>query len=128
MTRRNFFTKAAAAAAGASVANSLVASARADDPTNSPQQESTKSPIYDQGDTPKQFPPGEPGKDYAPVITPNGTTLPYKIVDGVKIFHLIPGEVDHEFAQDFVLVAGGSMARFIAQPLRLWRGTVCAFT
>lgn len=43
-------------------------------------------------------PPGEPGKDYNPVITPNGTTLPFKIIDGVKVFHLIAEEVTHEFA------------------------------
>lgn len=34
------------------------------------------------------FPPGEPGRDYNPIITPNGATLPFKIVDGVKVFHL----------------------------------------
>jgi manganese oxidase len=98
ITRRNFFTKAATAAAGATVANSLLPSARGDQPKNTPEQESAKSTGYDQGDTGNQFPPGEPGKDYAPVITPNGSTLPYKVVDGVKVFHLIPGEVDHEFA------------------------------
>jgi manganese oxidase len=43
-------------------------------------------------------PPGEPGRDYNPVITPNGATLPFKVVDGVKIFHLIAEEVTHEFA------------------------------
>jgi FtsP/CotA-like multicopper oxidase with cupredoxin domain len=42
-------------------------------------------------------PPGEPGKDYAPVITPNGAALPWKLVDGVKVFHLVAEEVDHEF-------------------------------
>jgi FtsP/CotA-like multicopper oxidase with cupredoxin domain len=42
--------------------------------------------------------PGEPGKDYTPVITPNGATLPYKLIDGVKVYHLIAEEVDHEFA------------------------------
>lgn len=42
--------------------------------------------------------PGEPGKDYTPVVTPNGVALPFKIVDGVKVFHLIAEEVDHEFA------------------------------
>ncbi len=44
------------------------------------------------------MPPGEPGKDYTPVITPNGVTLPWKVVDGVKVFHLIAEEIDHEFA------------------------------
>jgi len=43
-------------------------------------------------------PPGEPGRDYNPVITPNGATLPCKVVDGVKIFHLVAQEVTHEFA------------------------------
>lgn len=45
-----------------------------------------------------QFEPGEPGVHYQPVITPNGVNLPYKIIDGVKVFHLIAQEVDHEFA------------------------------
>ena len=38
-----------------------------------------------------------PGKDYQPVVTPNGGTLPFKIVGGVKVFHLIAEEVDHAF-------------------------------
>ena len=43
--------------------------------------------------------PGLPGRDYTPVITPNGWTLPFKIVDGVKVFHLVSEEVfDHEFS------------------------------
>jgi hypothetical protein len=41
--------------------------------------------------------PGKPGRDYNPVITPNGSTLPFRVVDGVKIFHLIAEEVTHEF-------------------------------
>lgn len=31
-------------------------------------------------------------------MTPNGVTLPWKLVDGVKIFHLIAEPVTHEFA------------------------------
>ncbi len=42
--------------------------------------------------------PGEPGKDYTPVVTPNGRTLPFRIIDGVKVFHLVAEEVRHEFA------------------------------
>jgi FtsP/CotA-like multicopper oxidase with cupredoxin domain len=45
-----------------------------------------------------QYRPGRPNEDYRPVITPNGTTLDYRVVDGVKVFHLVAGEVDHEFA------------------------------
>ncbi len=44
------------------------------------------------------LPPGEPGKDYRPVVTPNNVSLPWKIVDGVKVYHLVAEEVEHEFA------------------------------
>lgn len=46
-------------------------------------------------------PPLEPGKkdvDYRPVITPNGMSLDFKVVGGVKVYHLVAEEVDHEFA------------------------------
>ncbi len=42
--------------------------------------------------------PGQPMRDYQPTVTPGGSTLPFKIVDGVKVFHLVAEEVDHEFA------------------------------
>lgn len=42
--------------------------------------------------------PGLPGRDYRPVVTPNGAALPFQIVEGTKVFHLVAEEVDHEFA------------------------------
>ncbi len=42
--------------------------------------------------------PGLPGRDYRPVITPNSIALPFRIVDGVKVFHLVAENVMHEFA------------------------------
>lgn len=42
--------------------------------------------------------PGEPGRDYTPVVTPNNVSLPFRLVDGVKVYHLIAEEVLHEFA------------------------------
>jgi len=42
--------------------------------------------------------PGEPGRDYTPTVTPSGATLPWKVVDGVKVYHLIAEEVEHDFA------------------------------
>ncbi len=45
-----------------------------------------------------RVPPGQAGRDYTPVIVPNGATLPWKLVDGVKVFHLVAEEVEHEFA------------------------------
>ena len=47
--------------------------------------------------------PGLPGKHYTPVIVPNGIALPFTIVGGVKIFHLIAEQVlKHEFAPGLV--------------------------
>ncbi len=46
----------------------------------------------------RAFPPGRPGRDYDPVVVPNGSKLPWKIVDGAKVFHMVAEEVDHEFA------------------------------
>lgn len=34
----------------------------------------------------------------ARVVTPNGATLPWRVVDGVKVGHLVAEVVDHEFA------------------------------
>jgi len=42
--------------------------------------------------------PGLPNRDYLPVVVPNGTKLPWKIVDGVKVFHMVAEEVEHELA------------------------------
>lgn len=59
----------------------------------------TSNPYYPRTVDPNNtYPPGLPGKDYQPVIVPDGATLPFKIRDGVKVFHLVAEEVDHEFA------------------------------
>ena len=51
--------------------------------------------------------PGEPGKDYTPVVVPNGWTLPYKVIGGVKVFHLVAEEVEHEFAPNLKATCWG---------------------
>jgi manganese oxidase len=53
------------------------------------------------------FPPGQPGVDYQPTVTPGGTTLPWKIVDGVKIYHLVAEPVEHEFAPGLTATCWG---------------------
>ena len=45
----------------------------------------------------KALPAVFPGKGYKPVVVPNGGALAYKVVDGVKVFHLIAEEVNHSF-------------------------------
>jgi FtsP/CotA-like multicopper oxidase with cupredoxin domain len=41
------------------------------------------------------------------VITPNGSTLPMKLVNGVKVGHLVAGEFDHEIAPGLKIKAWG---------------------
>jgi len=43
--------------------------------------------------SPAAGPSGEPA-----VVTPNGSTLPLRVVDGVKVGHLVAEPIDHEFA------------------------------
>lgn len=52
-------------------------------------------------------PPGEPGKDYTPVYTPNGETLSWKVVDGVKVFHLVAEPVREEVVEGLTIDTWG---------------------
>jgi manganese oxidase len=94
MSRRKFFSKAVVTAGAAALGATSVQGA---EPAGQPLENPEKIKGNAQSDQ-QDYPPGEPGKDYTPVITPNGSTLPYKLVGGVKVFHLIAEEVDHEFA------------------------------
>ncbi|MGI8437964.1 MAG: multicopper oxidase domain-containing protein, partial [Chthoniobacterales bacterium] len=44
---------------------------------------------------------------YLPVVTPNGSTLPWKMVGGVKEFHLIAEPVKREFAPGMIVNCWG---------------------
>lgn len=74
VTRRRMLGTGAATLAASAFANAVTHAARAaDQPPNSA---------------------GNAGS----VIVPNGAKLPFKIVDGVKVFHLVAEEVEHEYA------------------------------
>ncbi len=90
ISRRQALTDGAAAITAGSFLLSGIQQAQAAQPATATPAQS----ITDQ----QPMPPAQPGKDYTPVVTPNGVSLPFKIVDGVKVFHLIAEEVDHEFA------------------------------
>ena len=98
LTRRHFLTGTATLASGAAVLRQMTGSALAQRPgADAPRAESsaaTGQPAAGQ----KAWPPSQPGVDYLPVTTPNGSTLPWKLVDDVKVFHLIAEEVEHEIA------------------------------
>lgn len=54
-----------------------------------------------------RYEPGLPGQHYTPVHKTNGSTLPFKIVDGVKVFHLVAEEITHEFAPGLKAIVWG---------------------
>lgn len=60
---------------------------------------------------PGNYPPGVPGEDYTPVVTPNGVTLRYSVRGGVKVFHLVAEEVEHEFAPGLAATCWGFNGR-----------------
>src|SRR5882724_5655852 len=100
-SRRQFVAGAATIAGSAAVLQKLTAQVQSVAPD---QTAATNALVKTERNSPPQnLPPGEPGKDYNPVITPNGSTLPWKLVDGVKVYHLIAQEVlNHEFAPGLV--------------------------
>ena len=42
-----------------------------------------------------------------PVVTPNGTTMPFRVADGVKEFHLVAEPVEREFAKGMTVKCWG---------------------
>jgi len=51
--------------------------------------------------------PPPTGLPYTPVHTPNGWSLPHRMRDGVKEFHLVAEEIEHEFAPGCVAKCWG---------------------
>lgn len=93
LTRREMI-----AASGAALASSAVAFGPGRPVWAALPEQAAADNQHAHDDHEKPQPPGEPNRDYTPVITPNGTTLPFKMIAGVKVYHLIAEEVEHEFA------------------------------
>ena len=92
-TRRKFLTSTAALTGGAAAVLLGQGAAAQTSDAKSQWDESYSGGSPDQ----PVLAPGFPNEDYKPVITPSGGPLPWKIVDGVKVFHLVAEEIDHEF-------------------------------
>jgi FtsP/CotA-like multicopper oxidase with cupredoxin domain len=56
---------------------------------------------------PAPAPPGQVGARVTAITTPNGTTLPHRVVDGVKVYHLVAAPARHEFAPGLVATVWG---------------------
>ena len=67
-------------------------------------------------------PPGEPGADYTPCVTPNGATAEYRIVDGVKVFHLIAEPVHLQIAPGLEIDTWGYNGRVPGPTIELAEG------
>lgn len=111
MNRRNLFTGATVAAGGALLAR-MVPTAQAAQPGMKATSTGKTSP----------FVPPENWKGYQPAITPNGLTLPWKMVNGVKVFHLIAEPVTHEFAPGLVAECWGYSGRIHGPTLEAVEG------
>jgi hypothetical protein len=69
----------------------------------------------DMGDIQRGNPPAPPppakqpatSARFAPVVVPNGKTLPFETRGGVKIFHLVAEPVKHQFAPGLDVEAWG---------------------
>lgn len=55
----------------------------------------------------ENLPPSKPGVDYTPAVAPNGSKLDYKVVDGVKVFHLTAQEIIWEIAEGLTVKTWG---------------------
>lgn len=93
LTRREAVSRGLAAVAGGAALASVPTRAFAAAPMGHPAT-TVSAALLDSG----TLAPGRPGADYLPVITPNGGSLPWKVVDGVKVYHLVAEPVEHEFA------------------------------
>ncbi|MCH8332768.1 copper oxidase [Candidatus Sumerlaeota bacterium] len=107
ITRRQLLLTGAAIGGGAALPQLAGAQSTARDDPARAWDESYSGGSVDRA----PLPPGEPGRDYTPVVMPNGKALPWKIVDGVKVFHLIAEELEHEFAPGLTATCWGYNGR-----------------
>lgn len=98
LSRREMLARAGAALTGGALLLHAQNSRAADVPGAQRPRSSSAGGTGQRHAEQRALAPGRPGRDYQPVTVPNGTRAPWKIVDGVKVFHMVAEEVQHEFA------------------------------
>ena len=93
VTRRTFMGAAGIAGGSLVLERSVHATAPTHDELLQADHEPVRGPAQRTRADRPALPPGQARRDYTPVVTPNGSTLDYRLVDGVKVFHLIAEEV-----------------------------------
>jgi FtsP/CotA-like multicopper oxidase with cupredoxin domain len=91
MDRREFIQYGGMAAGAALLSRTSAAQAQTPDPTGA------KAAPNAQSAPPPRATIVAPGGQLA-VVTPNGSTLPWRLVSGVKVGHLVAEAIDHELA------------------------------
>ena len=113
--RRHFLFRAGTVAGGAALASQMLPLAQLPAAENGPSangvSEPELGPIATSTGLTRPFAPAGVKLPYHPVITPNNATLPWKWVEGVKVFHLIAEPVVHEFAPGLVANCWGYNSR-----------------
>jgi FtsP/CotA-like multicopper oxidase with cupredoxin domain len=66
-------------------------------------------------------------QDTGTVLTPNGTRLPWKVVDGVKVFHLVAEPVAHELVEGLEIEAWGYNGQTPGPTIEVTEGDRCRF-
>ncbi len=65
--------------------------------------------------------------DEGTVVTPNGARLPWKLVGGVKVFHLVAEPVEHEIVEGLDIEAWGYNGRTPGPTIEVIEGDRCRF-
>src|SRR4051812_30328540 len=90
MSRRRVLTSGAATLAAGALAGTLTREARAADVPGAVAPRAGSASASGAPHVAQDWlPPAQPGRDYHPVIVPNGAKMPWKVVDGVKVFHMV---------------------------------------
>src|SRR3989442_1334049 len=105
VSRREVIVRGAAVASGLALLRAP-ASRGVDVPSAEPPRKGSAAEAGTPGGEPAAA-PGEPGRDYTPVVVPDGSTLPWKVVNGVKVYHLVAEPVRREFAPGFTVECWG---------------------
>ncbi len=75
--------------------------------------------------TPRPTPPG--WRDDGTVVTPNGARMPWREVDGVKVFHIVAEPIVHTFVEGLTVECVGYNGRTPGPTIEVTQGDRCRF-
>lgn len=124
LSRRGFLQAGAAVAMAGATGRAGAGTPNIDNPKQNPafKPKSATPPRPWADEYSAWYPPGRPHDDYEPVFTPNGVTANYKLVNDVKVFHLIAEEIVHEVAPGLVVTCWGYNGRMPGPTIEVVEG------